>query len=151
MPPRKRSRSVTRVRKSFDFSGGLRPRGGKMAIGELPARRAILAALAGHRRIQGAHRHASCWRLPGPCNGPASPSLGLPGWFVLQSGGRLLWRESLRKKRPCRSAHMCSRSSSWRFSEVGRACLRVMDWVIASRVIPCCPLHNRVATCGVTG
>ena len=73
-----------------DFSGGLRPRGGKMAIGELPARRAILAALAGHRRIQGSHRHASCWRLPGPCNGPASPSLGLPGWFVLQSGGRLL-------------------------------------------------------------
>lgn len=46
-----------------DFSGGLRPRGGKMAIGELPARRAILAALAGHRRIQGAHRHASCWRF----------------------------------------------------------------------------------------
>ena len=59
-------RSATRVRKSFATSRAVFAlEVARSAIGELPARRAILAALAGHRRIQGAHRHASCWRLPG--------------------------------------------------------------------------------------
>ena len=61
-----------------------------MAIGELPARRAILAPWQGIEESKEhivTHPLAIAWavQLSGK-----PVARGLPGWFVLQSGGRLL-------------------------------------------------------------